>query len=579
MSPGEVGRSLWRAVPGMQGVSASDILAGLTLWGVLVPEALAYAGMAGMPVQAGLYTLLFSLPVYFFLGGSPVLVCAATSSESIMMAAVVAPLAAGDPVRHVALTALLVFLTGAVFLLAGVLRLGRLTAFLSKPVMTGFVFGLAIYIAASQLHKLLGLPRGDGDIFLQIVHLAGHLDRANPVTALVGFGALGLLVLLERAAPRLPAGLGIMVLGIAASRFFDLGGAYGVDTVRAIPSGLPALAFPDLHRADVKALLPAAAGLALVAFSQALGAAENYAARFKSPVDADRELKALGTANLGSAFFGGILAGGSMSSTAVNVAAGAKSKLSSLLAAVLIGLTLFFLTPVFEGLPEAVLGAVVMHAVSRLMKVSEVRRYLRLSRHEFGLCLVALFGVVLLDILPGLVLAVTASLLLLVYFASQIDIAVMGEITDCDIIWVDARRHAKAREVPGIRVLRMEGTLFFANAARFRSAVLELARQIPGTRALVVQLKANRQLCVTSADMLAALAGELRQAGLVLAFVDLSPGVAAVMRKSGLAASVGEAHLYPAIASAVAGLQAELGLPGPAGLPVRRSLRPSPGAA
>lgn len=553
-----LGQTLHR-LPGMGDIApVPDILAGLTLWGVLVPEALAYAGMAGMPVQAGLYTLLASLPLYFLLGGSPVLVCAATSSESIMMAAIVAPLAGGDPVRHAALTTLLVLCVGGIFLAAGLLRLGRVTAFLSKPVMTGFIFGLAVYIAASQLHKILGLPCGHGDMFMQVVHLAEHLGNCNPVAMAVGLSALAMLFFFERLAPRLPTGLCIMILGIVASRLFDLGPEFGVDTVQAFPAGLPSLAVPAVHAADLKALAPAAAGLALVAFSQALGAAEHSAGRLGLRVEADRELTALGAANLGSALAGGILAGGSMSSTAVNVAAGARSKVASGVAALMTGLTLCFFTPLFQGLPEAILGAVVMHAVARLMKVSEVRRYFRQSGYEFVLCLVALGGVVLLDILPGLVLAVFASLACLLYFASTIDISVMGEIRDCGVIWVSTRQHPRAREVPGIRVLRMEGALFFANAGKFQTAVMDFCTGSAAPRALVLQLKANRRLCITSADMLLALARDLKKASVLLAFADLAPDVAAMFRKNGMADMVGEEHLYDDIERAVTDIQDRL---------------------
>jgi len=569
-------RGMLHRLPGMGDISpGADILAGLTLWGVLAPEALAYAGMAGVPVQAGLYTLLASLPLYFLLGGSPVMVCAATSSESIMLAAIIAPLAGGDPARHAALTALLVLCAGGIFLAAGFLRLGRVTALLSKPVMTGFIFGLAVYIAASQLHKILGLPSGHGDMFMQVVHLAEHLGHCNPVTMAVGFSSLSMLFYFERFAPRLPTGLCILVLGIAASRLFDLGPGFGVDTVQAFPAGLPSLAFPPVHAADLKALAPAAAGLALVAFSQALGAAEHSAARFGLRVEADRELTALGAANLGSALVGGILAGGSMSSTAVNVAAGARSKVSSGVAALMTGLTLCYFTPLFYGLPEAVLGAVVMHAVARLMKVSEVRRYFRQSGYEFVLCLIALGGVVVLDILPGLMLAVFASLACLLYFASTIDLSVMGEIRDCGVIWVNARQHPQAREVPGIRVLRMEGALFFANAGKFQAAVMEYCTGAAAPRALVLQLKANRRLCITSADMLLALARDLKKASVLLAFADLAPDVAAMFGINGMADLVGEDHLYDDIERAVTDIQDRLGMSRPDGPSASPSASPS----
>ncbi len=533
-----------------------DILAGLTLWGVLVPEGLAYAGLAGLPLTAGLYTLVASLPVYFLLGGSPVLVCAATSAESIMLAAVIAPLAGGDPARYAALTALLVLLVGLLFLAAGLLRLGRMTSFLSKPVMTGFVCGLAVSIAAGQFPKLLGLPRGHGDTIAQVAHLAAHLGQCNRAALAVGLAGLALLFAFARIAPRLPAGLCVMALGIAASRFFELRARHGAATVEAVAAGLPSLALPALAPADMAALAPAAAGLALVAFSQALGAAESVARRLGSHVDADRELRALGAANLGSSMLGGLLAGGSLSSTAVNVAAGARSRFAGLTTAVMVVPTLCYLTPVFRGLPEAVLGAVVVHAVAKLMKFGELGRYFRVNRNEWYLALVALLGVVVLGILPGLVLAVSASLLRLVVYASGIELSVLGRLSGGGPDWVATARHPGAEEVPGVRVLRLEGELFFANAERFRAAVLEGCARPPRARALAIQLRANRKLCITSTDMLRDLAGALRQAGVLLAFIDPAPGTLAMLRAGGVTAIIGEERIYPDAAQAVAALSA-----------------------
>ncbi|KHK02419.1 SulP family inorganic anion transporter [Desulfovibrio sp. TomC] len=532
----------------------TDILAGLTLWGVLVPEGLAYAGMAGLPVQVGLYTLIASLPLYFLLGQSPVLVCAATSAESIMLAAIVAPLAGADPVRYAVLAGLLVLLTGVIFLAAGLLRLGRVSAFLSKPVMTGFIFGLAISIAANQLHKILGLPRGHGDILAQLAHLAGGLDQCNPATVAVGGGALALVLVLERALPRLPAGLIIMALGIGLSRLLSLGPQHGVAIVAAFPAGLPGIVWPQLHRQDLTALVPSALGLALVAFSQALGAVACYAGKFGRPVAADQELKALGLANLGSSLLGGLLAGGSMSSTAVNVAAGARTRFSTLVTALMVVLTLCFFTPALTGLPEAILGAVVLHAVLGLMKVGEMRRYYRLNRIEFWLAMVALLGVVAFDILPGLVLAVVASLLRLILYAGTVNLSILGRLDGCAPVWVDTSQYPQAREVAAIRVVRLNLPLFFANAEKFHAAVTELCRQQPKPRALVLHLPANPRLCVTATDMLLALARELRADSVTLAFVDPAPQTLGILRASGLLALVGEARVYQSIGEAVAAL-------------------------
>lgn len=531
-----------------------NILAGLTLWGVLVPEGLAYAGMAGMPLQAGLYTLMASLPLYFLFGKSPVLVCAATSAESILMAAIIAPLAGADPARYAVLASLLVLSTGVIFLAAGLFRIGRVTSFLSKPVMTGLIFGLAIYIAVSQLPKILGLARGHGNTLAQLWHLASSLGHINPVTLGVGGLALALIFIFERIAPRLPASLIIMALGISGSRVFDLAGRHGVATVHSFPPGLPGLALPRLGLTDLEALAPAAVGLALVAFSQALGAIESHPGKPGQPVDADRELTALGLANIGSSLFGGLLAGGSMSSTAVNVAAGARSQVSTLVTALMVALTLCFFAPILHGLPEAILGAVVIHAVFRLMKVSEMKRFYALNVNDFALSMIALCGVVLLDILPGLVIAVFASLLRLVIYASNVNIAVLGEVRNDFTIWVDTNLNGNAREIPGLRILRLERPLYFANAAKVHAKITESWQNARDIKAVALMLPANMRLCVTSVDMLRALAAQLRRSSLTLAFIDPAPDVLAILRKAGVIALIGEEHVYRGIEEAVAAL-------------------------
>jgi sulfate permease, SulP family len=531
-----------------------DMLAGLTLWGVLVPEGLAYAGMAGMPVQAGLYTLLASLPLYFLFGKSPVLVCAGTSSESILMAVIVAPLAMADPARYGALSVLLVLVTGLIFFAAGAGRFGRVSSFLSKPVMTGFIFGLAIYIAISQLHKVLGVPRGHGSTVLQFMHLAANPDRINIASAFIGGSALAVIFALERYAPRLPASLCIMALGIATARLFGLGSGHHVATVHSFPAGLPSLVLPSLNLADLESLVAPAIGLALVAFSQALGAVQSRAGKAGEPVDPDRELKALGLANIGASLLGGILAGGSMSSTAVNVSAGAKSQFSTLTTWVMVALTLCFFTPVLQGLPEAILGAVVIHAVVRLMKVSELKRYYALNRNEFTLSLIALFGVVVFNVLPGLVIALAASLIRLIMYASNVSVAVLGEVNDRAPLWVDSSRHPGAREVPGVRILRVDRPLFFANAEGVRARILELLDETSGVRAIALHLRANMRLCVTGADMLRALAEELRGRSVRLAFIEPAPDVLDVLRKNGILAVSGEQHVYPSIGLAAKAL-------------------------
>jgi high affinity sulfate transporter 1 len=539
----------------------ADLYAGLTLWGMLVPEAIAYAGMAGAPPQAGLYTLLASLAAYVVLGTSRQLVCAATSSSSIMMAAVVAPLALAAPHKYGVLLVALVLLVGLFFLVCGLLRLGFVASFMSKPVMTGFVCGLAIYIAVSQAGKILGLPRGPGDTLQQAWHLLTHLQQGNWATCAVGLGALALLFGLERVAPRVPAALLVMILGIAAASFCGLAGRCGVQVVGLIPGGLPGMSLPSVSAAELLALLPGALGVTLVTFSQALGTSQAFAARHGYEIDTNQELVAMGVANLGSGLLGGLVNGGSMSSTAVNDRAGAQTQVSQIVASGMALVTVLALMPLFHNLPEAVLGAVVIHAVARLLKVGELWRFYRWQRGEFWLALVALLGVLAIDILPGLLLAVLLSLWRLIWRASHLSISLLGQVPGQMAVYGNLRHHPEYRPIEGLAILRPAGPLFFANAQQLRDEVQALLHHQPPPAAILLDLHANPSLDLTTLDILWGLLAEARQAGVELLFAELAAPVRDLFSRSGLLAAVGEARFFRTLDEAV---QDYLGRHGPA---------------
>jgi sulfate permease, SulP family len=364
-----------------------DLIAGATLWGLLVPESIAYAGLAGLPPEAGLYTLLATLAAYVVFGTSRHLVVAATSASAVLLATAVASVGPVNADEYAANAAAVVLFCAGLLLLAGVLRLGFIAQFLSRPVMEGFVFGLAIFVTVKQLPKLFGIPKGEGNSVQQLIHLITHLNETSGATLAIGLVALALLVAVERYAPRIPGGLLVLVLGIAISAALGLA-QHGVDIVGTVPSGLPSVGVPDINSEDIATLMAAAAGMVLVIFSESLGAAQAFATKYRYEIDPNQELVALGAANAGSGFIGGLAGGGSLSQSAVNEGAGARSEVSPLFAAVLILVTVLFLTPLFKNLPEAVLGALIIHAVARLWKFKEFRRYYRQQRVEFwlGIC-------------------------------------------------------------------------------------------------------------------------------------------------------------------------------------------------
>ena len=508
----------------------SDAVAGFTIWGLLVPEGIAYASLAGLPPQAGLYTLLASLVLYAVFGTSRQLVVAGTSASAVLVYSSVTALHPKGAAAYGAFAAGLIIVTGVLLLCSGLFRLGFITQFLSRPVMEGFVFGLAIFVAVSQLPKLFGLAKGPGDTIAQFVHLAAHLGDASWTTFAVGAVALGLLFALDRV-KGVPGGLVVLALGIVVSAAAHLD-SHGVDTVGKIPAGLPSVQGVHLHAADLWVLLPSAAGMMLVIFSEALGAADTFAEKHGYQLDASQEMIALGLANIGSGFLGGLAAGGSLSQSSVNDGAGARSEMSSVIAAVLSLITVVALTPLFTDLPEAVLAAMIIHAVSKLMKVSEMRRFYHLVRREFWLGMITLAGVITLDVLPGLVIGVVLSLLILDYLASRPRFSVLGADAEVPGAYVDIRRHPRARLLPGVLVVRPDAPLFYANAQPLRDAVRRLMRSSAPVRALVLDLDATDELDVTSAEALLAIAAELRARHVGLALAHLHATVADLLRRA-----------------------------------------------
>jgi MFS superfamily sulfate permease-like transporter len=422
--------------------------------------------------------------------------------------------------------------------------------------MEGFVFGLAIFVVVKQLPKLFGIPKGEGNSVQQLVHLLTHLDETSGATLAVGIGGLVLLFGIGRLAPRVPGGLLALVLGITISAALDLA-QHGVAIVGDVPSGLPSASVPDIKSEDIATLMAAAAGMVLVIFSESLGAAQAFATKYGYEVDPNQELIALGAANGGSGFLGGLAAGGSLSQSAVNEGAGARSQVSPLLSSGLILVTVLFLTPLFKNLPEAVLAALIIHAVSHLWKVKQFRLFYRVQRAEFWLGIATLAGVTLIDVLPGLLIGVLAMLLLVIYNASRPHLGVLGAAPGVPGAYGDVERHPDYQRVPGLLVMRLEAPLFYANATLVRDRVKYLVGvSDPLPRAVILELIANPALDITSAEMLEQLIVTLRSAGVDVALADLRQPVIDAARRTGLLETLGEDGVFLTVADAVRTLSA-----------------------
>lgn len=512
-----------------------DLVAGLTVWAVLVPESLAYATIAGVPPVVGLYAAVPALVLYALVGSSRHLVVSPMSATAALSIGVVTTITT-DPGEVAALTAGLALAVGLLAVGAGLLRLGFLASFISQPVLKGFVIGLALTIVVGQLPDLLGVDAGSGNFFEKAGTVLRHLPDADPLTLVVGIASLVLLLALRRWVPVVPASLAVALAAIAATALLGLDDR-GLEIVGHIDAGLPELGLPDVSGPQFLDLLGAAAGVMLVGFAEGLGAAKTYAARDGYDIDPDRELLGLGTANLGAGLTAGMVVNGSLSKTAVNGSAGARSQLSTATAAVLTVLTLLFLTGLFERLPQATLAAIVVVAVIELVDVASLRRLWRAgsgrlarshritARADFVASAITLLGVLLLETLPGLVIGIAASLVLLIARTSRPHVAVLAPAPGAgapasERVWVDRDRHPAAEPVPGVLVVRVEAPLVFANADEVRSRVRELARSTRHLRLVVLDGRTTPSVDVTAAAMLVQLRDDLRREGIELVLAE-----------------------------------------------------------
>jgi high affinity sulfate transporter 1 len=529
----------------------ADLVAALTSWGVMVPVAMGYAALAGVPPEYGLITAFAALTAYAIFGTSRHLRITTSSTMAIMSASVVGPLAGGDADRYLALTAGLALVVGAILLAAGLVRLGFIADFLAKSVVTGFIFGLAITIIVGQLPKLLGVPGGGDGTIDQVQVLLDNLPDTNPWTLAVGAGALALILVLRRISRKIPGSLVALVLGILAVEAFDLE-VHDVSVVGEIQTGIPIPGLPNISILDLPFLAAGAAGIVFLAVGESLGAGRAFAARHRYEIDADQELVALGAANLSTGLFGGFTVDASLSQSATAESAGTRSQLSSIVTAALILATAVLLAPLFENLPNAVLGAIVIAAVLSLMDVGELRRYAATRRTDFILAIVALVAVVTTTVLVGLVFAVLLSLMLVLYRASRPYVARVGKLSGERGTYVDLERHPEAEEIPGLLMLRIDAPLYFFNVNVARSAILEaVGGSDPRPSAVLLDVGATADFDVTTADIVRQLIGELHDQSIEVSLAQVKGPVRDRMRRMGLMEMVGEDRVYLSVAAAV----------------------------
>ncbi|CAN5813058.1 sulfate permease [soil metagenome] len=553
----------------------SDLSAGLTVGVMLIPQGMAYALIAGMPPIYGLYASLVPLVVYGLFGTSRQLAVGPVAIVSLLVAAGVAPLAAGDPERYVALALLLALMVGVLQLSMGLLRFGFLTNFLSHPVLAGFTSAAAIVIGASQLKHLVGvdLP-GTNQVVELLGALVGSWQDIHLPTLLLGAGAIGLLVMLKRWRKAFPGALLVVALSTVVVALFGWEAA-GIRVVGEIPGGLPTPVLPfggtpgDAGTGalvDVGVmwqLLPAALTIALVGFMESIAVAKVYATRHRYALDANRELVGLGLANLVGSFFRAFPTTGGFSRTAVNDQAGARTTVATLIAAGIIGLTLLFLTGLFRTLPNAVLAAIVMVAVANLVNWKEAVHLWRADRRDLALMGVTFAATLFVGIEEGIVVGVLVSLAALVYESSRPHVAVCGRLPDSDT-WLNVRHHPEAEETPGIVVFRIDSGLSFANAEYVRERVQILAVTEPAPRDMVFDFSAVNGVDSTSLHGLGEIITDLEQHGIEPWFAGVKWPVTERLRRVGLDERVGPGRFYHEVGAAVRAVESfrEGGAPG-----------------
>lgn len=521
---------------------APDLLAGILLAGVLVPQGLAYAGVAGVLPQHGLYAMAAGLLAYAIFGASRHLAVSPTSSAAALLAAVLASMAGPAPGRHVALAALSAFLVGLLFLLGRLLKLGFLSEFIAKPVLRGFIVGLALTVSLKQAPDLLGLPGETGNFFLRLWNLLWALPRAHIPTLLLGSASLALLALLHRFAPKVPGALVVLVLGIAVSWGLGLD-QRGVELVHITASGFPEPEVARIGWAEAVHFAQVALGIAVVIFAESISSARVLAAKHGAEVDADRELLALGMCNLASGAVQGIPVGGGLSGSAANEGAGARTQVSSLAASALTALTVAFLLPLFAHLPWTVLAAVVLYTMVGMMDPREFGRYRRMGR-GFPLALVALLAVLFFGLLSGLFLAVALNIAWLLYYLSRPHCSVLARLPGTET-FVEKDYFPQAEEVPGLLIFRPDASLLFANAHFVEE---RLKAQVAGhggnLREVLLSLDLMTDLDVDGMDMVQSVRRDLEGKGITLALCRVKSHVHNVLARGGVLDAMGRDRVF-----------------------------------
>jgi len=540
---------------------AKDIVAGIVLTTLLVPQGMAYAELAGLPPITGLYTSIMCLLGYAVFGPSRILVLGPDSSLGPMIAATILPLIAakGDPKRAVALASLLAIMVAAIMIIAAVAKLGFIADLISKPTMIGYLNGLALTILVGQLPKLFGFKIDAEGLISEFTAFVRGLANGEAVAAAAAVGIAGivLILVLQRWLPKVPAVLIMVVLAIAATTVFGLAD-HGVSLVGVLPKGFPPLTIPSVRLADLGPLFAGALGIALVSLADTISTSSAFAARTGQEVDGNGEMIGIGAANLAAGLFQGFPVSTSGSRTAVAERSGARTQLTGVTGAVLITLMIVLLPGLFRNLPQPALAAVVITASLSLADIPGTVRLWRQRKAEFLLAIAAFLGVALLGVLPGIAIAVGLSILNVFRRSWWPYDTVLGRVEGL-AGYHDIHSYPDARQLPGLVIYRFDAPLFFANAKTFRDEVRRLAAADPAPRWIVIAAEPVTDVDTTASDVLEDLDEELNARGISLVFAELKDPVRRKIERYGLTRTIDPSHFFPTVGAAVKAFRAETG--------------------
>ncbi len=518
-----------------------DIIAGLTTGAVIIPKAMAYAMIAGLPVQVGLYTALVPMVIYALLGTSRVLSVSTSTTLAILTAAQLGQVVpSGNPAALLRASATLTLLVGTALVLACILRLGFVANFISEPVLIGFKAGVGLVIVVDQVPKIAGIHFLRGTFIQNVISTVQHLPKTSLATLGVGLTTIVFLLGMRRFLPKVPAPLLAAVAAIAAVYFLDLQHR-GVELVGHIPQGLPSLMKPDLSLVGV--LWPGALGIALMSFTETVAAGQAFARKDEPAPRANREMLATGLANVGGAFLGAMPGGGGTTQTAVNVSAGARTQLAEMVTAAMTLVTMFFLAPLVAMLPQAALAALVIVYSFGLIKPIEFHHILRIRRTEFSWAIVAFAGVVVVGTLKGIIVAIIVSLVTLAYQVADPPVYVLRRKRGTNVFRPHSPEHPDDESFPGLLLLRPEGPIFFANAAQIAHKIEPLVRE---AQPKIVAIDAGGVLDMeyTAVKMFAQLAERQSQHGVQLWLIGMTPRVLAIVQRSPLGQLLGREGMH-----------------------------------